>query len=58
MAGPMGGGRRRGPQGPVKKPKNMKGTIKRLLGYILRHKGLFIGMLVFAAVSSVATVSG
>ncbi len=55
--GPMGGGRRRGPQGPVKKPKNMKGTIKRLFGYILKHKGLFFGMLIFAAISSSATVS-
>ena len=57
MAGPMGGGRRRGPHGPVKKPKNMKGTIKRLFKYILRHKGLFFGMLIFAAISSTATVS-
>ena len=57
MAGPMGGGRRHGPHGPVKKPKNMKGTIKRLFGYILKHKGLFFGMLIFAAISSTATVS-
>lgn len=57
MAGPMGGGRK-GPRGPVQKPKNTKGTIKRLFGYILKHKGLFFGMLIFAAVSSVASVSG
>ena len=57
MAGPMGGGRK-GPRGPVQKPKNTKGTIKRLFGYILKHKGLFFGMLIFAAISSVATVSG
>ena len=57
MAGPMGGGRK-GPRGPVQKPKNTKGTIKRLFGYILKHKGLFFGMLIFAAISSVASVSG
>ena len=57
MAGPMAGGRK-GPRGPVQKPKNTKGTIKRLFGYILKHKGLFFGMLIFAAVSSVASVSG
>lgn len=58
MAGPMGGGPRRGPRGPVQKPKNAKGTIIRLFRYILKYKGLFIGMLVFAAISSLATVSG
>ena len=57
MAGPMGGGRK-GPRGPVQKPKNTKGTIKRLFGYILKNKGLFFGMLIFAAISSVASVSG
>ena len=57
MAGPMGGGRK-GPRGPVQKPKNAKGTIKRLFGYILKHKGLFFGMLIFAAISSIASVSG
>ena len=56
MAGPMGGGRR-GPRGPVQKPKNAKGTIFRLLGYILKQKWLFIGMLGFAAINSIATVS-
>ncbi len=56
MAGPMGGGRR-GPRGPVQKPKNAKGTIRRLLGYILKQKGLFFGMLIFAAINSLATVS-
>lgn len=57
MAGPMAGGRKV-PRGPVQKPKNTKGTIKRLFGYILKHKGLFFGMLIFAAVSSIASVSG
>ena len=59
MAGPMGtpGNRGRGRPAPPK-PKNTKGTIKRLLKYILMQKGLFIGMLFFAAISSLASVSG
>ena len=62
MAGPMGGpggpgNRGRGRPAPPQ-PKNTKGTIKRLLKYILMQKGLFIGMLLFAAVSSLASVSG
>ena len=59
MAGPMGGpGGKRGPKGPVQKPKNTKGTAMRLLKYILEQKGLFFGMLFFAAISSLASVSG
>lgn len=57
MAGPMGGGKKRGPMGPVKKPKNTKGTIIRLFKYICKQKGLFFGMLFFAAIQSLATVS-
>ena len=59
MAGPMGGPGNRGRGRPAPpKPKNTKGTILRLLKYILQQKGLFIGMLVFAAISSLASVSG
>lgn len=57
MAGPMGGGKKRGPMGPVKKPKNTKGTIIRLFKYICKQKALFFGMLFFAAIQSLATVS-
>lgn len=57
MAGPMGGGKKHGPMGPVKKPKNTKGTVIRLFKYICRQKGLFFGMLFFAAIQSLATVS-
>ena len=39
------------------KPKNAKGTVLRLMKYILEQKGYFFGMLIFAAISSVATVS-
>lgn len=59
MAGPMGGPGNRGRGRPAPpKPKNTKGTILRLLKYILQQKGLFIGMLFFAAISSLASVSG
>jgi ATP-binding cassette subfamily B protein len=58
MPGPMGGPKNHGRGRPMQKPKNTKGTIRRLLNYILREKGLFIGMLVFATVSSLASVSG
>ncbi len=56
-ARPMGHGGKRGMRGPVQKPKNTKRTIFRLLGYILKQKWLFIGMLVFAAINSLTTVS-
>lgn len=56
-ARPMGPGGKRGMRGPVQKPKNTKRTIFRLLGYILKQKWLFIGMLVFAAINSLTTVS-
>lgn len=57
MKGPMGGPKHmdNGMKGP--KPKNAKGTILRLLKYILKQKWLFIGMLLFSAVGSLATVS-
>lgn len=59
MAGPMGGPGNHGRGRPAPpKPKNTKGTILRLLKYILQQKGLFIGMLLFAAISSLASVSG
>ena len=58
MGRPMGGhGGRKGMHGPMPKPKNAKGTILRLMKYILEQKGYFFGMLIFAAISSVATVS-
>ncbi len=55
MAGP---GKHHLPHRPMQKPKNAKGTIIRLLGYILKQKGLFIGMLLCATISSLASVSG
>lgn len=60
---PMGGGPRRGPGGPhgpmmVEKPKNAKGTLKRLLGFMRGNLGLLIlvmVMSVFTAVISIVT---
>lgn len=43
------------PAGP--KPKNTKGTAIRLLKYVGKQKALFAGMIIFAFVSSIATVS-
>ena len=43
------------PAGP--KPKNTKGTAIRLLKYVGKQKALFAGMIIFALVSSIATVS-
>ena len=63
MAGPMGRGpggpmgKGKGPHGPHGKPKNAKGTVIRLLKYIGKEKKYFIGMLVFALLSSLSSVS-
>ena len=43
------------PAGP--KPKNTKGTAIRLLKYVGKQKALFAGMIIFALISSIATVS-
>lgn len=56
MAGPMGGGPRR-QHGAVRKPQNMKKTVSRLFKYIGKQKFLFVGMIFFAFISSLATVS-
>ena len=53
MMGPGGG---RGPGGP--KPKNMKKTIKTLLKYVGKHKGLLFLVMVLVILNSVAMVSG
>lgn len=56
MAGPMGGGPRRN-HGSVHKPQNVKKTVSRLFRYIGKQKHLFVGMIFFAFISSLATVS-
>ena len=52
---PKPGPRKGMPAGP--KPKNTKGTAIRLLKYVGKQKALFAGMIIFALVSSIATVS-
>ena len=54
--GMMGPGSKRGPGGP--KPKNMKKTIKTLLKYVGKHKGLLFLVMVLVVLNSVAMVSG
>ena len=54
--GMMGPGGKRGSGGP--KPKNMKKTIKTLLRYVGKHKGLLFLVMVLVVVNSVAMVSG
>lgn len=45
------------PRGPVQKPKNMKGTVGRLLKYIGKQKRYLIGMIIAVIINSVSTVS-
>lgn len=52
---PKPGPRKGMPAGP--KPKNTKGTAIRLLKYVGKQKALFAGMIIFALISSIATVS-
>ena len=54
--GMMGPGGKRGPGDP--KPKNMKKTIKTLLKYVGKHKGLLFLVMVLVVLNSVAMVSG
>lgn len=56
---------RRGPGGPpggpgmaVEKPKNFKGTIKKLLSYISRYKVSFIVIFAFAILSTIFSIVG
>ena len=52
MGGPMGGGFGM----PVEKPKNFKGTLKRLLKYLKPHIVTMIIVFIFAIASTVFTV--
>ncbi|MBQ5994964.1 MAG: ABC transporter ATP-binding protein [Clostridia bacterium] len=44
------------PKAPIVKPKDTKGTVKRLVKYIGKQKKLLIGMIVFVIISSLSTV--
>lgn len=43
--------------GPVEKPKDMKGTIARLWGYLKEQKGLFVMAFVLVALGNLASLS-
>ena len=52
--GPMGGG----PMAPGEKPKDFKGSFKRLLAYIGKYKFAIFAVMIFAVVSTVFSVVG
>jgi len=57
--GPRGGGPRgRGPAGMGGKPKNMKKTIGRLLGYVGKYKSLLFVVLIFMMLNTVTSLVG
>ena len=57
--GPRGGGPRGGgPRGMGGKPKNMKKTIGRLLGYVGKYKALLFVVLIFMMLNTVASLVG
>lgn len=56
----MGGGHRGGPMGfgqPVEKPKDFKGTLKRLIKYLKPHRIHLLVVLVFAIASTTFTIA-
>ncbi len=57
MAGP--GGKGPGRHGaPIQKPRDVKATLSRLLGYISKQRGLLVIVLFCVIISSVATLAG
>ena len=58
-AGPMGGGRHgHGPGRVVEKPKDFKGTMRKLLGYVGKHKIAVLFAIAFAMCSVVFNIVG
>nr|MDD6336402.1 ABC transporter ATP-binding protein [bacterium] len=59
-AGPMGGPGRGGPHGPMirEKPKDTKGTLRRLMRYIGSSRGLFIALLVIMLFVTILSLAG
>ena len=57
--GPRGGGPRGiGPRGMGGKPKDVKKTVGRLLGYVGKYKALFFVVLIFMMLNTVASLVG
>jgi ATP-binding cassette, subfamily B, multidrug efflux pump len=54
--GKIGGGP--GMLGAVEKPKDLKGTIKKLINYLSEYKVSFIAVIVFAVCSTVFSIAG
>ena len=52
------GGRGPGPRGMGGKPKNLKKTIGRLLGYVGKYKALLFVVLIFMMINTVASLVG
>ena len=53
--GPGGGP---GPRGGFRKPKDLKGTVRKLFGYLGRYKALLCLVVVLLITSSACTVGG
>ena len=54
--GPGGGGP--GARGGYQKPKDARKTIRRILGYLLEHKGMLVIVMVCLLVSTLASIAG
>ncbi len=48
----------RGPQGPVEKPKDFNGTLKKLLEYISKYQGLIVFVVILTAASTIFNIIG
>ena len=44
--------------GPVEKPKDLTGTLRRLLGTMGKFRAAFVAVLVFAALSTIFNIAG
>ena len=56
--GPRGPGGGPGPRGGFRKPKDLKGTLKKLFGYLGRYKALLCLVVILLVLSSACTVGG
>ncbi|MBE5923368.1 MAG: ABC transporter ATP-binding protein [Lachnospiraceae bacterium] len=52
------GGHGRGPHGPVEKPKDFKGTFKKLMEYISKYHGLLIFVAILTTLSTIFNILG
>ena len=52
------GGPGSGPRGGFRKPKDLRGTLKKLMGYLGRYKPLLMIVVVLLFISSACSVAG